>query len=367
MIWPFGEGPVGAWLERRRALRDVQRIDALEAAALAIREDNPLNRAKVSAELDDRKSAREFLDLARKQIPRHVLTSPDTVGILLRLGDFAELESFAVAGAKRFPNQPHYLVGYALAAERQRNFDEAIRRWAVVRKKFPNDKPGYVHAIGCLRQTKRLDEAEALLRTAMRKTPEDLLLRIEQCWLAEARGDWATAYARWDSLRSRHRVGYDGAAQALQKLDRTAEAEALLEEGRVRYPTYPDIAIMQARIAEQTGNTAEALKRWAVVRERFPFERSGYTNPIRLLREQQEWVAADAIALAAIRRFPSDAEPLADYANLAHARQDWAEAAKRWAALRTAFPDRKDAQKEAQALAASGVHAAGAAEPRQTA
>jgi tetratricopeptide (TPR) repeat protein len=318
-------------------------------------------------EVDDRKSAREFLELARKKIPNHVLTSPDTVGILLRLGDFAELESLALIGAKRFPNQPHYLFGYALAAQRQRNLDEAVRRWAMVLKKFPNHQPAYVQSVGCLREAKRLDEAEALLRTALRKMPNDLFLLIEHCRLAEARGDWAAAYTRWESLRSRHRVAFDGAAQALHKLGRTAEAEALLEEGRVRYPTYENIAITLARIAEQTGNTAEALKRWAVVRERFPFERSGYTDPIRLLREQREWVTADAVALAAIQRFPSYPEPLADYANVAHARQDWAEAAKRWAALRTAFPDWKDTQqKEAQALAASGARPASALEPKQT-
>jgi tetratricopeptide (TPR) repeat protein len=362
MIWPFGEGPIGTWLERRRALRDLQRVIALEDSIISLRDDNPLHRAKVLVEVDDHKRAREFLELARVQIPNYVLTSPDTIEILLQLGDFDEAEAFALKGAKRFPKKPHYLEGYALAADRQRNFDEAVRRWAVVRKKFPNQRLGYVCAVGCLRQLGRLDEAEDLVRSAMKQVPGDIPLRLEYGRVAEARGDWEEAYRRWDSLRDRHPAGFVGAAHALQKLGRTAEADALLAEGRFRYPTFENLAIMQAHVAEQRGDNVEALKRWAVVRQRFPFDPAGYRNAIRLLRGQQEWAEADTIAQAAMDRFHDHAWPLAEYADLAHGRKDWAEAATRWAALHAAFPDRKDAQqREAEAVAAAGLQPAGAA------
>ncbi|MGA3403671.1 MAG: tetratricopeptide repeat protein [Acetobacteraceae bacterium] len=365
MIWPFGDGPIGAWLERHRALRDMQRAAAIDEATLSLRDDNPLHRAKVSLEVDDLKSAREFLDIARARIPNYVLTCPDTVDILLGLGDFAELEAFALKGAKRFPKQPHYLEGYAMVAETQRNFDEAVRRWAVVRKKFPRSTLAYTAAIGSLRHLGRLDEAEALLRSALRMMPGDMTVLLEWGRVAEARGDWEEAHRRWDSLRDRHPQGFWSAAWALQRLGRTAEAEALLEAGRLRFPTSQGIAIMQAQIAKDAGNIAEALRRWGVVRQRFPFDPAGYVEAIRLLRPQGAWEEADAIALAAIERFHAHAWPLADYAMLAHDRQDWPEAAKRWAALRAAFPDHKDARdREAEALAAAGLPpAGGVAEP----
>jgi len=361
MIWPFGEGPVGAWLERRRAFRDLKRVVALEDATVSLRDDNPLHRAKVSLEVNDLKGAREFLDLARMRIPNYVLTCPDTVDILLGLGDFAEADAFTLSGAKRFPKQPHYLEGYALSAECRRDFAEAVQRWAVVRKKFPYRKFGYINAVGCLRQLGRLDDAEPLLAQAMRLMPDDMTILLEWGRVAEARGDWKEAYRRWDSLRNRHPAGYHGAALALHKLGRTAEAEALLAEGRFCHPIYAGLAIMQAQIAEETGDKAEALKRWATVRQRFPLDRAGYVDGLRVLREQQEWAEAEAVARAAIDRFATEAWPLVEYAELAHARRDWPEAASRWAAVRMAFPDRKDAyQREAEALAAAGQPAAAA-------
>lgn len=198
----------------------------------------------------------------------------------------------------------------------------------------------------------------------MRAMPDDMTVLLEWGRVAEAREDWAEAYRRWDSLRTRHPAGFDGAAHALYKLGRTAEAEALLAEGRLLHPIHPGIAIMYARIAHEAGDKVEALKRWAVVRQRFPLDRAGYEAAIRLLREQQEWAEAETIAQAAIERFPAYPWPLAEYAMLAHARKDWVEAARRWAALRAAFPDHKEAQqREAEALAAAGLHATDEAAP----
>jgi tetratricopeptide (TPR) repeat protein len=356
MIWPFGNGPLGDWLERRRAFRDLKRVTAFENATLPMRDDNPLHRAKVLVEIDDFKRAREFLEIARARIPDYFLTSPDTVYILIELRDYDGAEAFTFDGAKRFPKEPHYLEGYALVAERRRDYAEAAKRWAVVRKKFPYRKFGYINAVGCLRQVGRLDEAEAVMAQALRRMPQDMGLLLEWGRVAEARGDWEEARRRWDSLRNRHSAGYIGTGQALHKLGRAEEAEAVLREGRSRYPTDAGIAVMQAHIAQESGDVEEALKRWAVVRDRFPLNAGGYSGAIHLLRTRQRWAEADALAQAAIERFPSQPWPMGDYANLAHARRDWPEAARRWAALRVAFPERKDAaEREAEALAAAGL------------
>jgi tetratricopeptide (TPR) repeat protein len=354
MIWPFGDGPLGDWLQRRRAFQDIRRASAVDAAAISLSDSNPLYRAKVLLEIDDRAGAREFLAIARARIPDYVLTCPDTVDIMLGLGQFAELEALALKGAKRFRRNPQYLEAYALAAERQRHFEEAVRRWAVVQKKFPHSRLGYINGVVCLRELGRLAEAEALLARALRRMPDDMDVLLEAGRVANAREDWSEAYRRWHGIRERHSEGFVGAAYALHKLGRTAEAEALLADARFRHPIYRGIPVMQARIAEESGNTAEALKRWGLVRDRFPLDPAGYAEAIRLLRDLQQWAEADALALAAIDRFPAYDWPLADYAALAHVRKDWTEAAKRWAALQAAFPNRQDAsQKQAEALAAS--------------
>jgi tetratricopeptide (TPR) repeat protein len=256
---------------------------------------------------------------------------------------------------KRFPRQPHYLEAYARAAERARDFDEAVRRWALVRKKFPGRTAGYVAAVSCLRQSGRLDEATALIRRAQALMPDDMTVILEAGRVVEAHGDWDEAYRYWYRVRTRHPGCFFGAAQALHKLGRTAEAEALLAEARHRYPIESGIAILNARIAGETGNTAEALKRWAFVRERFPLDRAGYQDGVRLLREQREWTEADAVAEQAIHRFPEEDWPLAEYAHLANARQDWSEAAKRWAAMAAAFPGREDAGRRAAEASAKAA------------
>jgi tetratricopeptide (TPR) repeat protein len=353
--------------ERRQALRELRQIDTIESDLLALRDDNPLYRAKVSLEIGDPAAAREFFEEARKRIPRYVLTCPDTIEVMLNLKEFDELDAFALKGAKLFRKEPHYLEGYAESAQRRRNLDEAVRRWAMVRKKFPHRRLSYICGVGCLRELGRLDEADRLMTHALGLMPNDMALLIEYCRVPEARGDWEEALRRWNSIRDRHPMGYMGAAVALQNLGRVEEADALLAEGRFRYPIETVLAVAQAQLSERAGNIPEALKRLAVVRQRFPFSPIGYGDAIRLLRDQKSWAEADEVALAAVDRFPDDSRQLAQYAQLAQDRQDWAEAAKRWAAVKAAFPDRTDAARmEAQALAAAGASSANAQGATQT-
>jgi tetratricopeptide (TPR) repeat protein len=361
-MWLWEKGPFGSWRERHRALAELRRLVSIESDVMVLDDANPLTRAKVSLEAGDHVAARRYLDLARERIPQYVLTSPDTVEILLGLGDFAELDRFALAGSKRFRNQPHYLEGYARSAEHRRDFEEAVRRWAMVRKKFAQSRLGYVSAVGDLRELGRLDEAEGLLRRTMRLLPGDMNAAFEYARVAEARGTWAEAHRRWAAIRHRHPAGFMGAAQALQKLGRTSEAEELLVEGRLRYPTEAGIAITYAHIAEETGNPEEARKRWNLVRQRFPRDRSACVQGLRFLRDQKDWEEADAMAQETIEWFRNQDWPLAEHALVAHSRRDWPEAARRWAALRAAFPNQKDApQREAEALAAAGKSATSAA------
>ena len=343
---------IASWRDRRIAFSEMRRMTRAENDTLALSDANPLHRAQVSLDVGDKASARHYLALARERIPAYVESNPDTIEVLLGLEDFAECDAFALAGAKRYRRRPEFIEGYALSAERRPDLEEAVRRWAIARKKFPYRVRGYVAGVGCLRQLGRFDEAEALLRQALRQTPDDIRLLLERGRVLEARGDWNEAYQHWISLQDRHFAGIIGAAQALHKLGRTAEAEALLVAARPTNPIEPLIPILYARLAEESGNKAEAVKRWAFVRDRFPLERAGYIDGMRLLREQREWAEADAIGEAAVHRFPADEWPLVEYAFLAQASQDWPESAKRWAAVRAAFPDRKDApQREADALA----------------
>ena len=354
MIWPFGDGPVGNWLTRRQAMRDMRRMIATDADSIALDEQNPLARAKMSVDAGDPKRAREYLAMARERMPAFVASDPATVDVLIGLGDYDEAESFTLEGAKRSPYRPHYLEGYAQIAERRHDMEEAVRRWRAVAKKFPRRKWAFIRETECLCALRRLDEADVAVRRALRLFRDDIGLLICAGRIGDARGDWAAAAKRWDSIRDRHPLGLVGSAHALHKLGRTDEAMTLLAEGRIRYPLERDLPAMQARIAEEVGDTAQALKLWATIRDRFPKDWMGYVEGARCLREQGQWPEADAVAEAAIERFPGQRWPLAEHAKLAEHGRNWPAAASRWAALRAAFPDDQEAQvREAAALTAA--------------
>ena len=352
MIWRLVE-LFSSWRDRRRAFGELRRIASIEAATTSLDEGNPLNRAKVSLQAGDQDAARHYLQIARARIPEYVESNHDTLEVMLGLGDYDELDAFALARAKRSPRDPRYLEAYAASAEHRRDFAEAARRWAMVRRKFPNRRLGYVNGIGTLRQARRLDEAEALLQRGMRMLADDIGMAFEYGRMAEARDDWTEAHRRWSLVRERHPAGFIGAAQALQRLGRSKEAEALLAEGRSRYPVETGIYSLLADIAERAGDTPEAMRRWATFRNRFPLDARGYIEGLRLARMQQAWTNAEEIAREAIDRFRKESWPRTEYANLAHLRQDWPTASERWAAAVAAFPDRADLrEREAEARAA---------------
>ena len=351
----FKSGLIAHWLERRRTFKQMQRLITIETEQIALQDNNPMERAKIALELGDLRTARDSFALARERMPDYVLTNPATIDVMLGLGEYDELDAFALKGAKRFRYQTHYLEGYARSAQKRGDLEEAVRRWALVRKKFRYSRGGYIDGAECLCRLKRLDDADALLNRALRVFPDDLALLIVKAKISDMRENWTEACERWDAIRTRHPQGLVGVARALFKLGRGKEAETLLAEGRYRFPLETSMPALRAQVAEEAGDHAEAAKRWAEVRERFPLQHLGYVEGLAYLRRQQDWAEADSVALAAIERFPAQAWPYADYAGLAQTRQDWPEAAKRWGAMRAAFPERQDAyQREIQALTASG-------------
>ena len=153
----------------------------------------------------------------------------------------------------------------------------------------------------------------------------------------------------------RHPYGCIGTAQALFALGQKAEAIDTLEKGALRYPTDVSIRAEFARFAENDGDIDEAAKRWDEVMRRFPRERIGYIESIRLFCTESRWSDAESVATAAISRFSKDQWPFVEYASIALRCHDWPAAATRWAAMREALPDDPTGyQRGIEALEAAG-------------
>jgi tetratricopeptide (TPR) repeat protein len=343
-------GAFQAWRARRRALGDFKRLARAEGEILSLDDHNPLKRAGAALDVGDREAARHYLGLARSRIPAYVQTNPDTVRILLDLGDYDEAEAFTLNGAKRFPGKAHFLEGYARAADFRRDFAESARRWALVRRKFPRSEQGYAFGAAALRVLGELDKTAALIARGRKKLPEALAVLIEYARVAEAQQDWEEAYRRWHAMRDRHVWGYTGGAEALFKLGRRADAEALLQEGHEHYRADAAILRTSARLAEQANETDEAAHRWALVLRRFPYDRAAYDLALRFYRANNRWEEADAAAQEAIQRFSKQDWPLIEHAKLAQQRNDQAVAAERWRVVRTAFPTNREAYRQEAAM-----------------
>lgn len=257
-------------------------------------------------------------------------------------GRLGEADALLHEAAERFPDQPALAIEWARLGEHHSDRSEAVRRWDLVRQRFPEQLAGHVGAAQALREAGRFDEAEALLAGALGRFPDEGLLRFEHAVVAAAREDWPAATERWASLRARfpeQPAGYVAGAVALREQGRRAGAEALLADAIAHFPEDRSPFLEFARTAHLASDWPAAAERWAALRERFPMQLAGYVAGAAALHALGRPEAAEALLADAVARFPDEREPAIEHAWIANHRGDWGEAVRRWAAIRSAYPD----------------------------
>ncbi len=160
------------------------------------------------------------------------------------LGQRQEAEGVFTQLLDRYPEDINPVLDYAMMAYAAREWPEAIRRFQLMRSRFPDALDGYRFVSDLLIGEKRFDEADAVLREGMSRFPDELRLAKSYCWSAHLRGDqgggWEEASVRWLALTSRfpeEKLGYAILGLVLAKyLGRTEEAEKLLREAMARFP-----------------------------------------------------------------------------------------------------------------------------------
>ena len=338
-------GGFRAWRERRQALRELEKMNSTDEAMLSLDESNPVNRAKTALLVGDRLEAARFWAEARARIPKFVLTSHDSLEVLLGLGRFDEAEALMLEGRKQFPHDKFYAQGYAEVAGRQFNNAEAATRWAAVRKAFPSYWMGYARGAGCLTQIGEFDEAEAILKQAIAQFPEQIHCRIEQAKTADRRQDWPEALRRWEIVRTqfKHPAGVVGAARALVEMGKLDEADKLLQELRYDSRSCMRYILRWPTSRHDAATTTPSNKCWEEILRRFPLVQFGYYEAAQRFAAMGKISEAEDVLRQAVERLPQEIRPAVEYATFAHDRKNWPEAARRWQALREAFPDRRDA------------------------
>lgn len=309
-------GWMASWVERRRALKELQQMTAQADWQLALNDNNPINLAKSALSLNDREAALSHYEYAVTRHRSFVRDYHDSLEVMLLLRRYTEAELLMKEGMALKPGERHYAGGYASVAESQGSYQEALVRWKAVGKKFPGWWKPHVHVGICMRHIGNLDESELALREAVEAFPDSKLARIEWARSAEARQDWPEAIRRWQDVWqfSRHQLADIGIGRALEEIGQLDAAEQHFLQARMRWPLIEELWIGLARIAYKRGQLEESLSRWRSVKERLPMLRHGYEGELRLLREMGRFVEAEAVALEAKNKFPRETWPTTEQA-----------------------------------------------------
>jgi|GEM_PF-2140260 len=234
----------------------------------------------------------------------------------------------------------------AWAAVSGGDLEVALTLYAGLRERFPASPLPFLRPAFALMEAGRFDEADQLLDTALVRFPAAIEVAVDRAWIAHRRRDVPEAAKRWARVRTafpEHPVGYAAAAVTLREAGDLDAAEALLAEAETRFPDEASVAIERAWLALARRDPASAIQHWDRIRARHPDNWIGYTGGGAALRDAGRLDEADAVLAEAVARFPDIPTPMVQYAQLAAARRDWTEAARRWHAVAIRYPDNIEA------------------------
>ncbi len=265
---------------------------------------------------DDWPEAADRAEQMREAVPGHPAGYRFGVLALREAGRLDEAEQIGEAGLQAAPNSFDLLREHALTAQHRGDQAETVRRWAVIRERFPDDRESYVGSVAALRNLARFDEVESRTRAAddlahsgLEVCPDHYGLWREYALTALHARHWPEAARRWNEVRTRfpdRPEPYQNSAMALTLAGDTAEAEQVIRQGLQRFEDDPGLWADHAQLAVYRNDPAEAVQRWEQVRQRFPGRPDGYQRAIIALHQLGRFAEADTIALAALDRFPSD-------------------------------------------------------------
>ena len=161
-----------AWLARidilRRAGREEEAVAALRKAVrrLPRAPEILLVWAREAARSQDWAEASRRFARMRRFGPDHVEGYHEAAEVLIKDGRPDEAAAVIAEGMGRLPEAWAIWQASGRAAERQGDYDEAVRRWEAMRVRFPGQPGGFLGGAETLALAGRREEAVALIRQA---------------------------------------------------------------------------------------------------------------------------------------------------------------------------------------------------------
>lgn len=179
-------------------------------------------------------------------------------------GRLAEAEALADGVMRVFPDQARLFVERAFICFFTRDWPEARRRFAQIRKSFPGEREAYIRGAEIARNMGQPEEALQLMEAGVRQLAHDKALLEDYARLAERLADPARAAAAWSEHRDRYaeEQAFIGQARGLANLGDPASADTLLAGATELFPDAVPIQVEAARMAVRRGDRPGTVRRW---------------------------------------------------------------------------------------------------------
>lgn len=206
--------------------------EALLARGLTFAPDDLILRvehARLAARSEDWDRALERWTYVHETL-RHAAGTIGLAATLSRLARYDEADALIAGVVHRSGNDIGIWIASAQIAEQKQDWEEASRRWGVIRSRFPLASTGYLGGLKPLEKLSRRAEAEEIIKAGIERIPDDVKLVTEYAMMAHRNGDWPDAAARWAAVRRRFpasQEAYAREADALDALHRPADAAAI--------------------------------------------------------------------------------------------------------------------------------------------
>ena len=206
---------------------------------------------------------------------------------LRRCNRFSEADAMLERGLGAFPNDRTILYEYAMSAHNSGQYTVAITRWERALLSAPDIPMCHCGLAANLRETRQVDLAQSVIDEASRLFPDDLVVVSEAARIADARGLDEVSVKLWAQAAASKNPSPDwleGEAQALFRLGRYSEADAVIKTGRDRFPDSQGLIAVEGLLAAARQDWPKAVTIWTAYRRRFPADTLGQDQFEQALR-----------------------------------------------------------------------------------
>jgi tetratricopeptide (TPR) repeat protein len=315
----------GRLLEARIVNRQILNGTPADARAMAAL-------GRIERRLGDASAALDHFRAAAEAVPGNRFVLNDLAGALADLDQPGHAAAIYNRILTADPEHAPSHLGLGWIARRAgddpaaaRHFAEAVGLLRSAVEADPHNLDTQALLATALRETDRLDEAEAIYRAILDQRPGHVSSHMGLGWLARARGTHEAALTHFAAAAHAGPgdvTAHLAAAGVLANLGRHEEAEAAYRRVIAQAPHHPQARSALADLARTKGDWSGALDHLRVAIEADPRSLRLRLRLGRALSDLSRWAEAEDVFQAILGDSPRDAEALIGLADAAKAQGD---------------------------------------------